>query len=85
MSAVLLGSTKTLNISSNTEYEKLKILARWQTSHIKLSQVIINGLKLFQQHRSQAEALFFLPTHRHGYLLHGTAQGMRSRKRMSVW
>lgn len=59
MFVILLGSAKTLNISSNTEYEKLKILARWHTSHIKLNQVIINGLKLFQQHRSQAEALFF--------------------------
>lgn len=62
----------------------MKILARWQTSQIKLHPVIINGLKSFQKHRSQVEALFFFRKHRQGYLLHGTAESMRSRKRMRV-
>lgn len=37
MFVILLASTKTPNISSITECRKLKILARWQNSQIKLN------------------------------------------------
>lgn len=50
MFVIPLFSAKTPNISSITECEKLKILACWQTSQIKLNQIIIKGLMQFQQH-----------------------------------
>lgn len=88
MFVILFGSTKALNISSITECEKLKILAHWRTSHIKLNQVIIKRLMLFEQHWSQAEASFcqhIISQRRHHYPLHDKGERRRSKEWMSVW